>query len=72
MKSIIALLALAPLALAQEIETVPQERALTIARQLIATLGAPADAPVATDVDTAKAIALKAGKAGLLAMPDRN
>ncbi len=71
MKLLIPLFALATVSLAQEIESVPQEKALAIARKLITTLGTPADAPVATDVDTDKAVSLKAGQAGLLAMPDK-
>lgn len=60
------------LASAQEIESVPQDHAIGIARKLVATLGTPADAPIATEVDVEKAVGIKGGsQAGVLAMPDK-
>ncbi len=71
MKFLVPLLALTTLALAQEVEPVPAEKTLAIATKLTATLGTPGDAPLAVEVNTEKAVAIKAGPGGLLAMPDK-
>jgi hypothetical protein len=71
MKFIVPFLALTILLRAQEVEPVPAEHTAGIAAKLLEVLGKPADAPLATEVDADKAVAIKAGKAGMLAMPDK-
>jgi hypothetical protein len=71
MKILIPLIALTTFSVAQEIEVVPAENAQRAARKITEHVGAVADAPFAMEPDTDKPAALKAGKAGLLAMPDR-
>jgi hypothetical protein len=67
-----ALLILTALATAQNIEQVPAEKALKIARKITAALGSPADAPFAVDADVEKPAAIKgSGETGLLALPDK-
>lgn len=68
---VLALVTLTSFALADEVEPVPEGKTLAIARLLISVLGAPTDAPLSTDVDAEKAVAIQAGQAGLLAMPDK-
>ncbi len=69
---VLALASMVTVACAQEIEPVAQDHAIAIARKLTTTLGTPADAPIATEVDVEKATGIKGGsKAGLLAMPDK-
>ena len=74
MKSLLSILALASLStlvIADEVEAVPADRTQNIARKVTATLGTPTDAAIAVDVDIDKAVAIKAGEAGLLATPDK-
>jgi hypothetical protein len=72
MKLLIPILALSTFAIAQEPETIPLEKAQEVARKITAGFGAPADAPLAVEVDTAKVSGLKAGKAGLIVIADKN
>src|SRR5688572_27027444 len=69
MKSLAALALFTAVSLAQEV--VPLEEAQRGARKVTDTLGTPADAPFATDVDIAKPQAIKAGKTGLLVIPEK-
>ena len=63
---------LTSVAIAQNIEQVPAEKANKIAHSVTAALGMPADAPFAVDPDIEKPAAIKAsGETGLLALPDR-
>jgi hypothetical protein len=67
-----ALLVLTSFTIAQNIEQVPAEQALKIARKVTDSLGTPADAPFAVDPDVEKPAAIKgSGEVGLLALPDR-
>jgi hypothetical protein len=70
MKALAALALIATVSLAQEV--VPLEEAQRGARKVTDTLGKPTDAPFATEVDVTKPQAIKAGKAGLLIIPDKN
>ena len=66
------LLLIAACAFAQEIQQVPAEQAVKIARKVTETLGSPADAPFAVDPDVEKPAGIKAnGETGLLALPDK-
>jgi hypothetical protein len=72
MKTTIAFLTIAVSAFAQEVQSIPDEEAQKVARRIIASYGAPADAPFATDVDVANPSGIKGGdKAGLIALPDK-
>ena len=69
MKVLSALALLTVVSLAQEI--VPLDEAQRGARKVTDTLGTPSDAPFATEVDVTKPQAVKAGKVGLLVIPDK-
>jgi len=69
MKTLAALALLTAVSFAQEV--VPLEQAQRSARKVTDVLGTPADVPFATEVDVTKPQAIKAGKAGLLVIPDK-
>jgi hypothetical protein len=69
MKTLVSLALIATVTLAQEV--VPLDEAQRGARKVTDTLGTLADAPFTTDVDVTKPQAIKAGKAGLLVIPDK-
>jgi hypothetical protein len=66
----IALLALITASIFAQ-EVVPLDEAQRGARKVTDTLGTPSDAPFATDVDLSKPQAIRAGKVGLLIIPDK-
>jgi hypothetical protein len=69
MKTFAALALLTVVSLAQEV--VPLDEAQRGARKVTDTLGTPQDAPFVAEVDVTKPQAIKAGKAGLLVIPDK-
>ena len=69
MKTVAALLFLTTVALAQEV--VSLDEAQRGARKVTDTLGNLQNPPISTDVDITKPQAIKAGKAGLLIIPDK-
>lgn len=69
MKTLAVLALLTTISLAQEV--VPLDEAQRGARKVTDTLGKPADAPFETEVDVTKPQAIKAGKVGLLVIPDK-
>jgi hypothetical protein len=69
MKALAALALASAVSLAQEV--VPLDEAQRGARKVTDSLGTPSDAPFVTDVDVTKPQAIKAGKAGLLIIPDK-
>jgi hypothetical protein len=69
MKTIALLALITASVLAQEV--VPLDEAQRGARKVTDTLGTPSDAPFATDVDLSKPQAIRAGKVGLLIIPDK-
>ena len=72
MKLIAALVFAVTCAVAQEIQQLPPEKTVKIARLLITTLGSPGDAPFAVDADAEKSAGIKGGgDTGLIAIPDR-
>lgn len=72
MKSIFTILAVTiTTTFAVEIEPIPSEEVGKVARKIISQYGVPADAPMATEVDTEKAVGIKGGQAGLVVMPDK-
>ena len=72
MKRFIPLIALTTFAIAQDPESIPLEKAQEVARKITAQFGAPADAPLAVEVDADKVSGVKAGKAGLIAIADKS
>ena len=72
MKFLPVLFLITTFAVAQEIQQVPAEQAVKIARKVTEALGSPSDAPFAVDADVEKSSGIKAsGDAGLLAIPDK-
>jgi hypothetical protein len=69
MKLLASLALLTTISFAQEV--VPLDEAQRGARKVTDTLGTPADAPFVSEVDVTKPQAIKAGKAGLLVIPDK-
>lgn len=69
MKTLTVLAFIAATAMGQEV--VPLDEAQRGARKVTDTLGTIADAPLTTDVDLDKPQAIKAGKVGLLIIPDK-
>lgn len=69
MKFLASLALLTTISFAQEV--VPLDEAQRGARKVTDTLGTPADAPFVSEVDVTKPQAIKAGKAGLLVIPDK-
>jgi hypothetical protein len=69
MKTLAALALITAVSFAQDV--VPLDEAQRGARKVTDSLGALSDAPFATDVDVTKPQAIKAGKVGLLIIPDK-
>jgi hypothetical protein len=69
MKALAVLALVTAASFAQEV--VPLDEAQRGARKVTDSLGTLADAPFATEVDVTKPQAIKAGKAGLLIIPDK-
>jgi len=69
MKALAVLSLIAAVSLAQEV--VPLDEAQRGARKVTDTLGKPSDAPFTTEVDITKPQAIRAGKVGLLIIPDK-
>jgi hypothetical protein len=71
MKILIPLIALTTFSIAQEIETVPLDKAQNVARKIMADASTQTDLPFAMELDVEKPAALKGGKGGLLVIPDK-
>src|SRR2546428_30552 len=70
-KLLLAFFTLTTFAAAQDVEQIPAEKVRDVALKVAAQIGTPADAPLSTDLDIDRAAGLKAGKAGLLLLPDK-
>ncbi len=72
MKLLFSLVLFATCAFAVEIQQVPAEQAVKIARKVCEALGTPSDAPFSVEANAEKAVGIRAtGDTGLLAIPDR-